>query len=116
MSNAPWVRIDKVGEHAGEIVEIRGWLSRIRSSGKISFLQLRDGSGNIQGVMAKADVGDEIFAKSKSVGQESSLRAWGKVNPDERAPGGYELHLTDIEVLHNAEGYPITPKEHGTDF
>ncbi len=116
MSNAPWVRIDKVGEHVGEIVEIRGWLSRLRSSGKLSFLQLRDGSANIQGIMAKADVAEEIFAKSKSIGQESSLRAWGKVSPDERAPGGFELHLTDIEVLHAAEGYPITPKEHGTDF
>lgn len=113
---APWVRIEEVGQHAGQIVEIRGWLSRIRSSGKIQFLQLRDGSASIQGVMARADVGDEIFAKAKGLGQESSLIAWGKVNPDERAPGGYELHLTDIQVLQNAEGYPITPKEHGTDF
>ena len=116
MSKGPWVRIDKVGEHAGEVVEIRGWLSRIRSSGKIQFLQLRDGSGSIQGVMARADVGDEIFEKAKGLGQESSLVAWGKVNPEERAPGGYELHLVDIQVLHNAQGYPITPKEHGTDF
>ncbi len=118
MSNhqAPWVRIEKVGQHSGQIVEIRGWLSRIRSSGKIQFLQLRDGSGSIQGVMAKADVGEEIFAKSKGLGQESSLRAWGKVNPDERAPGGFELHLVDVEVVQHAEGYPITPKEHGTDF
>lgn len=112
----PWVRIEKVGEHAGEVVEIRGWLSRIRSSGKIQFLQLRDGSGTIQGVMARADVGDEIFEKAKGLGQESSLKAWGKVNPEPRAPGGYELHLQDIEVIQNANGYPITPKEHGTDF
>lgn len=115
-TTAPWVRIEEVGQHSGQIVEIRGWLSRIRSSGKIQFLQLRDGSASIQGVMARADVGDEIFAKAKGLGQESSLIAWGRVNPDERAPGGYELHLTDIRVLQNAEGYPITPKEHGTDF
>lgn len=113
---APWVRIEKVGQHAGEVVEIRGWLSRIRSSGKIQFLHLRDGSATIQGVLARADVGDEIFEKTKGIGQESSLIAWGRVNPDERAPGGFELHLVDVEVLQNTQGYPITPKEHGTDF
>lgn len=113
---APWVRIEKVGEHAGQVVEIRGWLARARSSGKIQFLQLRDGSATIQGVLARADVGDEIFEKTRGIGQESSLIAWGKVNPDERAPGGYELHLLDVEVLQNTQGYPITPKEHGTDF
>ena len=109
-------RIDRVGEHSGEEVEIRGWLSRIRSSGKIQFLQIRDGSGQIQGVLAKADVDPEIFDRVKGLGQESSIAVFGKVNPDERAPGGYELHLNDVQVIQNAQGYPITPKEHGTDF
>ena len=112
----PWVRIENVGSHAGQIVELRGWLARHRSSGKIQFLGIRDGSATIQGVMAKTDVDPEVFDACKGLGQESSLIVHGRVHPEERAPGGYELHITDVKILHNAQGYPITPKEHGTDF
>ena len=115
-THPPQVRIEKVGQHSGQEVELRGWLSRIRSSGKIQFLQIRDGSGSIQGVLAKAEVSPEVFELCKGLGQESSIIVRGKVNPEERAPGGYEMHLTDVQVLQNAQGYPITPKEHGTDF
>jgi asparaginyl-tRNA synthetase len=114
--SVPYVRIDKIGEHSGREVELRGWLSRLRSSGKIQFLQIRDGSASIQGVLAKADVSPEVFETCKGLGQESSIIVRGKVNPDDRAPGGFEMHLTDVQVVHNAQGYPITPKEHGTDF
>ena len=114
--SVPYVRIDKIGAHSGQEVELRGWLSRLRSSGKIQFLQIRDGSGSIQGVLAKAEVTPEVFEQCKGLGQESSIIVRGKVNPDDRAPGGYEMHLTDVKVVQNAQGYPITPKEHGTDF
>lgn len=112
----PVVRIEKVGDFPHQVVEIRGWLSRNRASGKIQFIQVRDGSGSIQAVMSKADVSEEVFASTRHLGQESAIIVQGKVNPDERAPGGYELHVTDVKVVHSAEGYPITPKEHGTDF
>lgn len=115
-TKVPQVRIDKVGDFAGQEVELRGWLSRLRSSGKIQFLQIRDGSGSIQGVLAKAEVSPEVFDLTKGLGQESSIIVRGKVNPEERAPGGYEMHLTDVQVVQNSQGYPITPKEHGTDF
>ncbi len=116
MTTIPVVRIEKVGDFPHQVVEIRGWLSRNRASGKIQFIQLRDGSGTIQAVMSKADVPEEVFASTRHLGQESAIIVQGKVNPDERAPGGYELHVTDVKVVHAAEGYPITPKEHGTDF
>lgn len=116
MSNAPWVRIEKIGEHAEQTVELRGWLARHRPSGKLQFLHIRDGSGIIQGILARAEVGDEIFDRAKHLGQETALKVWGKVNPEPRAPGGYELHISDFEVLAPSQGYPITPKEHGTDF
>jgi len=116
MAEIPKVRIEKVGQYLGQVVRIAGWLSRLRSSGKIAFLQIRDGSGRIQGVLAKADVPPEVFDRCKGLGQESSIIVTGEVKPDERAPGGFELQLRDVEVLQNAEGYPITPKDHGTDF
>jgi asparaginyl-tRNA synthetase len=108
--------IAKVGNYVEQEVKIGAWLANKRSSGKIAFLQLRDGTGFIQGVVVKAEVGEEVFQAAKNVTQESSLYVTGVVRADDRAPSGYELTVTKVEVLHEATDYPITPKEHGTEF
>lgn len=108
--------ISQVGKYEGQEVTIGGWLANKRSSGKIAFLQLRDGTGFIQGVVVKAEVGEEVFADAKNLTQESSLYVKGIVRADDRAPSGYELTVHGIEVIHEAKDYPITPKEHGTEF
>nr|WP_180955355.1 asparagine--tRNA ligase [Peribacillus deserti] len=108
--------IKDVSKYAGEEVTIGGWLANKRSSGKIAFLQLRDGSGFIQGVVVKEDVGEEVFAKAKGLTQESSLYVIGTVQKDERSPFGYELVVKDLEVIQESKDYPITPKAHGTEF
>ncbi|WP_078428469.1 asparagine--tRNA ligase [Alkalihalobacterium alkalinitrilicum] len=108
--------ISQVGQFVGQEVKLGAWLANKRSSGKIAFLQLRDGTGFIQGVVVKAEVGEEIFAKAKNITQESSLYVNGIVREDERAPSGYELTVTNVDVIHEAVDYPITPKEHGTEF
>ncbi|KIL44170.1 asparaginyl-tRNA synthase [Jeotgalibacillus soli] len=108
--------IANVSQHIGQEVTIGAWLGNKRSSGKIAFLQLRDGSGFIQGVVVKNDVGDEIFQKAKSITQETSLYVTGTIQVDERSPFGYELLVNDLKVIHEAIDYPITPKEHGTEF
>ena len=108
--------ISNVGKFVDQEVTIGSWLAAKRSSGKIVFLQLRDGTGFIQGVVVKADVGEEIFQQAKNISQESSLYVTGKVRKDDRAPSGYELTVVKIEVIHEAVDYPITPKEHGTEF
>ncbi|MGD7047218.1 asparagine--tRNA ligase [Rossellomorea marisflavi] len=108
--------ISQVNRFVGEEVTIGAWLANKRSSGKIAFLQLRDGTGFIQGVVVKAEVEEEIFKKAKSLTQETSLYVTGVVTEDERSPFGYELQMKDVEVIHEAVDYPITPKEHGTEF
>ncbi|OIJ15812.1 asparagine--tRNA ligase [Anaerobacillus arseniciselenatis] len=108
--------ISQVGKYTDQEVVIGGWLANKRSSGKIAFLQLRDGTGFIQGVVVKAEVGEEVFSQAKNLTQESSLYVTGTVRSDERAPSGFELTVTGIEVIHEAVDYPITPKEHGTEF
>ncbi|MFC0470248.1 asparagine--tRNA ligase [Halalkalibacter kiskunsagensis] len=108
--------IAKVGQFVGQEVTIGAWLASKRSSGKIAFLQLRDGTGFIQGVVVKAEVEETVFQQSKNLTQESSLYITGIVRADDRAPSGYELTVTNIKVLHEATDYPITPKEHGTEF
>ncbi|WP_186671107.1 asparagine--tRNA ligase [Sporosarcina sp. BP05] len=110
------IMIHEMPNHAGETVRIGGWLANKRSSGKIAFLQLRDGSGFVQGVVVKEVVGEDIFAKAKSMTQESSLYITAEVTVDERSTFGYELQVKEIEVIHEAVDYPITPKEHGTEF
>lgn len=100
----------------GERVRISGWLTNMRSSGKIAFLQLRDGSGFVQGVLAKNDVGDEIFEQAKGLSQEAAVIVEGEVREDARAPSGVELGLTDMHPVSEGGAYPITPKEHGVDF
>ncbi|MDA1475285.1 asparagine--tRNA ligase [Bacillus changyiensis] len=108
--------INQVYNHVGEEVTIGAWIANKRSSGKIAFLQLRDGTGFIQGVVVKAEVDEDTFQMAKSVTQETSLYVKGIVKVDERSPLGYELAVTSLEVIHEAKDYPITPKEHGTEF
>src|SRR5262245_17335391 len=111
------VRVENIGAHEGERVTLRGWLAARRSSGKIHFLQLRDGSGTIQCVMGKNDVPAEVFALADHLPQESALEVTGIVRADKRSSIGYELGVSDLRVLHApADEFPISPKEHGTGF
>lgn len=110
------VHVSDVAAHAGEIVTIRGWLAAKRSSGKLLFLQVRDGTGTIQCTAFKPDLPAEVFTEAKHLPQESSVAVTGTVHPDARAPGGFELQVTEVAVVAPAEEYPITPKEHGTAF
>jgi asparaginyl-tRNA synthetase len=110
------VYIEDIANHDGQTVTIRGWLANRRSSGKIHFLQIRDGSGFIQAVVSKAAVGEELFQLADHLSQESAVIVTGAVRADARAPGGYEIDATGLEVVNAAHDYPITPKEHGVDF
>ena len=112
----PQTFINQLSEHVGEEVTIKGWLYNLRSSGKILFPQLRDGTGVVQCVALKASVTPEIWDALKGLGQESALAIRGTVRADSRAPGGYEIDLIDAEVFSEVHDYPITPKEHGTEF
>ena len=110
------VRIEAFPAHLGEEVCVRGWLHNKRSSGKLRFLIVRDGSGFAQAVVSKAAVPPETWEALDAAGQESSLEVTGRVREDARAPGGHELEVTGLAVLQAAHDYPITPKEHGTAF
>jgi asparaginyl-tRNA synthetase len=110
------VTIDTVGEHDGQSVTICGWLTHKRSSGRIHFLMLRDGTGTIQATMIKGETGVGALELYPQLTQESSLAVTGTVHEDKRAPGGYEILVSGIEVLQIAETYPIAPKEHGVGF
>ncbi|GLY09767.1 asparagine--tRNA ligase [Pseudobacillus badius] len=110
------ITIAEVGQFVGQEVTIGAWLANKRSSGKIAFLQLRDGTGFIQGVVVKSEVGEELFKAAKALTQESSLYVTGMVQEDTRSPFGFELTVTGLEVIAEAVDYPITPKEHGTEF
>ena len=107
--------INQLKDHIGEEVTLKGWLYNSRSSGKLVFLQLRDGSGIVQCVVFKGN-SEEVFEKAKALGQESSIIVTGSVKADERSPIGVEIDVKDVEVLQNVHDYPITPKEHGTEF
>jgi asparaginyl-tRNA synthetase len=111
-----WVYISDIGKHLGQEVTLKGWLYNKRSSGKIHFLQIRDGSGVIQGVMVKSEVGDAVFELGDKVTQESSIIVRGVVKEDKRSPSGYELGVTDLKIAQLTQDYPITPKEHGPAF
>lgn len=108
--------IERLNQYIGQEVRFGAWLANKRSSGKIAFLQLRDGTGFVQGVIVKNDVGEELFAQAKNLPQESSLYVDGTVKEDDRSPTGVELQVNGFEVIQEAEPYPITPKEHGTEF
>jgi asparaginyl-tRNA synthetase len=110
------VTVERISAHEGRTVTLRGWLAARRSSGKLHFLQLRDGSGTIQCVMAKAEVAPEVFTLADHLPQESSLEVTGAVRADPRSPIGYELGVADLRVIQRSAEYPITPKEHGTAF
>ena len=117
--SSPVTTIAEIGKHEGQPVTVRGWLYNLRESGKLLFPQFRDGSGIIQGVVPKNAVPPEVFEAIKTLTQESSVIVEGKVRADKRAPGGYELDVANVQVVQRVpEGdpYPITPKEHGTDF
>ena len=113
---APWIRIADAAAHAGATVELRGWLTHRRSSGKVQFLVVRDGSGLMQCVAGRQDLAPEAWDACERLALESSLIVRGALRADARAPGGVEMGLQAVEVLAGAEGYPITPKEHGVDF
>jgi asparaginyl-tRNA synthetase len=115
----PVVEIRRVSEHAGQEVTLQGWLYNLRESGKLLFPLFRDGTGIIQGVIVKSAVPPEVFDHVRGLTQESSLRVTGKVRADKRAPSGFELDVSNVEVLQLVPveaPYPITPKEHGTEF
>src|SRR3984957_20365877 len=117
--SSPVTTISEVGKHEGETVTIRGWLYNLRESGKLLFPQLRDGSGVIQGVVPKNAVAPEVFDALKGLTQESSVIVEGKVRADKRAPGGYELDISNVQVVQRVaenDPYPISLKEHGVDF
>jgi asparaginyl-tRNA synthetase len=118
-NSAPIATIATLAAHEGETVTLRGWLYNIRSSGKLLFPTFRDGTGTIQGIVPRAAVSEEVFERIKSLTQESSVIVTGKVRADSRAPSGFELDVADVQIVHlvpTDTPYPITPKEHGTDF
>ena len=108
--------IENISDFEGQQVTLRGWLHKRRSSGKIHFLTVRDGTGFIQAVMSKSVVGEEAFHLADHLGQETSLTVKGTVRADKRAPGGYEIDVTHLSVIGESTGYPITNKEHGVDY
>ena len=108
--------VSELGDHVGQTVTLRGWLYNSRSSGKLLFLILRDGSGLCQCVLEKTDQNEELFTAARHLGQESALEIDGVIRADERSVGGHELSASDVRIVQNAEGYPITPKAHGVDF
>lgn len=110
------VYIEDIGKYQGKDVIIKGWLFNKRSSGKIRFILVRDGTGIIQSVIAKGEVKDKLFEIVDKITQESSVILTGTVRKDDRAPGGYEIIAKDIKVIQMAEDYPITPKEHSIEF
>jgi asparaginyl-tRNA synthetase len=110
------VEISGLGAHVGQTVTVRGWVVTTRSSGKIAFVVVRDGSGTMQGVLSKKEVPATTWAAFESLTQETSLAITGTVRQEPRSPGGFELGVQAIEVLGSSPDYPITPKEHGTSF
>lgn len=112
----PLVKIENIAQYEGQSVRLQGWRCKGRPSGKILFMELRDGTGCLQTVVLKNQVSPEVFETVKHMGQETSMEIVGTVNKNERAPGGYELCVEDLAVICPTEDYPITPKEHGVDF
>jgi asparaginyl-tRNA synthetase len=110
------VHISGLRAHVGETVTVRGWVMTTRSSGKIAFVVIRDGSGYVQGVLSKKEVPESTWAAFQSLTQETSVAVMGAVREEARSPGGYELSVQNLEVLGSSPDYPIGPKEHGTTF
>lgn len=116
MSTIPTILVSEVSKYDGQKVKLQGWLYAKRSSGKIHFLQLRDGTNTIQCVCVKSEVSEEDFAKGDELTQESSFSVVGTVRKDTRSPLGFELGVCTIEIIQIAKDYPISPKEHGVAF
>jgi asparaginyl-tRNA synthetase len=116
MSLLPSAYIESIAQHDNQQVKLAGWVRNKTEKGKLVFIQLRDGTGTIQCVVFKRNVSEEAFAAAKSLTQESSVYVTGTVRADERAPSGYEVDVQDLEIVSLAQDYPITPKEHGTEF
>ncbi len=110
------VYVEDLARHVGETVTIRGWLYNKRSSGKIKFPVMRDGTGLLQGVLVKGSVPDEVLERFEELTQESSFAMTGKIRVEPRAPGGHEMDVSDIAIIQISKDYPITPKEHGIEF
>jgi asparaginyl-tRNA synthetase len=110
------IYIEHLAAHDGQSVTLQGWLYNKRSSGKIKFPVMRDGTGYLQGVMVKGKVSDEVFARFDELTQESAFAMTGTIRREARAPGGFEMDVTDLRVISLAKEYPITPKEHGIEF
>jgi asparaginyl-tRNA synthetase len=114
--NNDYTTINCLSKHDGKEVTLAGWLYKGRSSGKVQFLVIRDGTGLCQCIVEKSKVPEELFSRLKHLGQESSLSVTGTVRADDRSVGGYELAVTGAKIISPADGYPITPKSHGIDF
>ena len=113
----PYSRISELPSHAGESVRVRGWVSHLRSSGKVAFVVLRDGTGLLQAVLVKSSVSPESWTRFGQLTQETSIEVLGEVRPDARAPGGFELAVAELSIYGESPiDYPIQPKEHGIDF
>ncbi len=110
------ILIKDLKHHDGESVTLKGWLYNKRSSGKVKFLIMRDGTGLVQLIVFKGNVTPEVFEAADSLGQETSFEITGTVKKEDRAPGGYEIDVTDLKVIGESHNYPITPKEHGPEF
>jgi asparaginyl-tRNA synthetase len=113
----PYVRIAELGPHAGQAVRVKGWVTHLRSSGKVAFIVMRDGSGILQCVLVKASVSQEVWERFGILTQETTIEVVGELRRDDRAPGGVELGVTDLVITGPSPvDYPIQPKEHGVDF
>ena len=110
------IYIEDIGKYEGKEITLQAWLYNKRSSGKLHFLQLRDGTGEIQAVVFKGNVSDEVFALADKITQESSVEVTGTEKKHDRSRIGYEIDATDVKVIGESVDYPITPKEHGTHF
>jgi asparaginyl-tRNA synthetase len=111
-----WVYIDKIADYIGKEVTIKGWLYNIRSSGKLMFPELRDGSGIIQGVVSKKEVSEKVWDDFSKLTQETSVIVKGTVSKHPKKENVFELQISDLEIIAIAEQYPISPKEHGVEF
>jgi asparaginyl-tRNA synthetase len=108
--------IENSEQFDGQIVTVKGWVYNKRSSGKIKFLILRDGTGLMQAILFKGDCNEEAFQQFETLTQESAVEVTGKLRKEPRSPGGFELGVHSMKVVHVAEPYPISPKEHGVEF
>ena len=113
----PYVRITELSPHAGQVVRVRGWVVHLRSQGKVAFIVMRDGSGTLQSVLVKSSLPVESWERFAQLTQETTIEVTGEVRPEKRAPGGFELGVSELTITGESPiDYPIQPKEHGIDF